>query len=144
MKCAGSLTDERTEVTPLEQARALRATFKDAIQRLRPEAEGEQKHGTPDALQFEILSREYLLALPTRAISRRLGISESTLHRYRREATGHLARELEWQENCLARSQSRPTSGAISRAGEAGSSEKDPIPAVSPHVRLLPRRQATG
>src|SRR5437870_11234924 len=131
------------EVSPLERARTLREIFQEAIQQLRPESETGREPGTPEALQFEILADEYLRAVPTRTISHRLGISESTLHRYRREAIGHLAREIEWREKRLGR-RKELRFGAVTRAAAIPESADVVAPTLAAGLRLLPDKQSIG
>ena len=86
--------------TPLEQAQALRTALVEAIERLKPR-DPDATPGAPAALQYYVLHEAYVLGLPTRAITTRRGISESTFHRNRREAVAILARELARQEERL-------------------------------------------
>jgi hypothetical protein len=98
---AGAI-DRRTEqLTPLDRAHALRDALVAAIERLRPES-SEVGSPRPDAAQHTILHDAYVQGLPVKAILARNGISESTFHRYRRDATLVLARELASQEQALA------------------------------------------
>jgi hypothetical protein len=88
------------EATPLEQAQALRELLIAAVQRLQPS--GPRSNGQPSVLQHDIVCEEYLLGMSTKQILVRHSISESTLHRQRREAIRILARELHRQEQLLA------------------------------------------
>jgi len=118
------------ELTPLEQARALRRLVNDAIQQLNSGAADSVVGCGPDTLQFQILAKEYLQELPTRAIALRHSISESTLYRYRREAIQILARELQWQEESLARRLAAPARNAGQRARLEESRSMRPVPAL--------------
>jgi hypothetical protein len=89
------------DATPLEQAQALRTAIVEGIERLKPK-DADAAPGAPAALQFHVLHEAYVLGLPTRAITTRRAISESTFHRNRREAVAILARELARQEERLS------------------------------------------
>ena len=93
--------DGSSDLTPLQQAQALRETLTAAIERLKP-SELDQAASTPGALQYLILRQEYLLGLPNKQIMIRHSISEGTFHRNRREASRILAGELGRQEDLLA------------------------------------------
>ncbi len=86
--------------TPLQRAHLLRETLLAAIERLRPS--GDFSPSTPAALQYEILRQEYVAGLPNKQIMTRLGVSESTFHRNRREAVAAVARELARAEDLRA------------------------------------------
>jgi hypothetical protein len=76
---------------------ALRALLVEAIDRLKAR-EGEQ------TLYHAILHEEYVQGHPTARIMTRHAISESTFHRYRRDAIRAVALDLTSQEETLARS----------------------------------------
>src|SRR5581483_6484395 len=100
----GWAEQQAREPTPLQQARALREVLVAAVERLRPQAgENPSRDLTrPDAAHYLILRNAYVDGLPTKAIMVRNSISESTFHRYRRDAVSILARELAGQERALA------------------------------------------
>ncbi|MEO6398046.1 MAG: hypothetical protein ABIP13_06225 [Tepidiformaceae bacterium] len=95
--------DGHADVTPLHQARALRAALIAGIERLK-DAGGV---GAMDGghVRYVILYDEYVLGRPNNQIMARHSISESTFHRYRREAIRALASELERGEEILSREQ---------------------------------------
>jgi hypothetical protein len=101
---AGTSNTRPGQPTPLEAARTLREVLVSAIERMRPGGAAEPGHGAPrpDAAQHAILHEEYVQGMSTKAIMVRHSISESTFHRYRREATLILARELVGQERLLS------------------------------------------
>jgi hypothetical protein len=76
---------------------ALRALLVEAIDRLKAR-EGEQ------TLHHAILHEEYVQGHPTARIMTRHAISESTFHRYRRDAIRAVVLDLTSQEETLARS----------------------------------------
>ena len=78
---------------------ALRAALVDAIDRLKPAQGAESGEQT---LHYAILHDEYVLGHSTVRIMTRRSISESTLHRYRREAIRAVAQDLETREEALA------------------------------------------
>jgi hypothetical protein len=98
---AGAIDGRAEQLTPLDRAHALRDALVATIERLRPEA-GEGGTPRPDVAQHTILHDAYVQGLTVKAIMARNGISESTFHRYRRDATLVLARELASQEHALA------------------------------------------
>jgi hypothetical protein len=89
------------DATPLEQAQAVREVLVAAIDRLKP-ANDEVRPGAPEALQYHILYERYVLQRSTRHVMTRRSISESTFHRYRRDAVSAVARQLEAQEELVA------------------------------------------
>ena len=95
--------DRHADATPLHQARALRAALIACIERLK-DAGGV---GATDAghVRYVILYDEYVLGRPNNQIMTRYSISESTFHRYRREAIRALASELARGEEILSREQ---------------------------------------
>jgi hypothetical protein len=88
-------------MTPLDKVQLVRASVISAIEKF--SMSGAQKHGETEALQYLILHDEYVLNRPIRAIITRYSISESALHRHRREGISALATELAAQEAMLAR-----------------------------------------
>lgn len=86
-----------SEPTPLEKAQALREVLIAAIDRLRPSGETIGSVA-PQALQYHILHEAYVQRKPTSYIMTRYSISESTLHRNRRDAVSAVARHLQAQE----------------------------------------------
>jgi hypothetical protein len=93
------LSDPRLAGTSLFRARALRSALVAGIETLRTSG-GE---GLPEAesLRYTILHEEYVLGRPNTQIMVRHSISESTFHRYRREAARLLGQELARQEEML-------------------------------------------
>lgn len=91
-----------TEPTPLEQVQTLREVLVSSIELMNPAGNGGHA-APPDALQYHILYKQYVLGTPTRHIMTRYSIAESTYHRYRREAVSALANHLEAQEEQLRR-----------------------------------------
>jgi hypothetical protein len=91
----------RGDPTPLEQAQTLRQVLISAVERLKPAATTSGR-GAGDMLYF-VLDGLYLRGLSTRQIMTQCSISESTLHRYRREGIRVLAQELSEQEELLRR-----------------------------------------
>jgi hypothetical protein len=71
---------------------------------MRPELGASPERATPrpEAAYYTILHEAYVQGLPVKVILARNSISESTFHRYRRDATLVLARELASQEGALA------------------------------------------
>ena len=99
---------ERTaDMSPLARARLLREVIVDALRELSPVADRRELYAGPRALCFDVLAQEYLQEIPTKVISMRRGISESTLYRYRREAIRILAWQLLWQEERARRNAAR-------------------------------------
>lgn len=97
---AAGASGGRPELTPLEQAHALRQALTSAIERLKP-YESETSMLSPSALQYHILLDEYLRGMPNKQLMTRYSISESTFHRNRREAIAILAQELGKEEELL-------------------------------------------
>jgi len=87
--------DANLDQTPLERGRALRKVLDTAI-------EGLADPAGATALQHDIIHEEYQVGRSNKEIVARHHISESTLHRYRRDAILVLARELKHQEERLA------------------------------------------
>ncbi|MBI2887362.1 MAG: hypothetical protein HYY02_09150 [Chloroflexi bacterium] len=58
--------------------------------------------GELEALQYHILREEYVLGMSTRHIMVRHSVSESTFHRYRRDAIVALAGEMARQEELIS------------------------------------------
>jgi hypothetical protein len=85
---------------PPSRHQALRALLVEAIDRLRPPAGVGPGESAPYHL---ILHEEYVLGHSTARIMARYSISESTLHRYRRDAIRAVAQDLTAQEEALAR-----------------------------------------
>ncbi len=85
--------------SPLANAQALREALLTAIEKLRP-ADGNDS--SVQSQQYRILHEEYVIGRTTRMIMARLSISESTLHRYRREAIGAVASDLALREAQLS------------------------------------------
>jgi len=102
-------TGQATKIamTPLDKVQLLRASLVSAMEKL--SVVGGQGRGEPEALQYLILHDEYVLNRPVKAILTRYSISESGLHRHRREAISALANELASRENALA----RPTESVV-------------------------------
>jgi hypothetical protein len=98
------------ELTPLERARALRETLLSALRRLHPDGVVKAGGGGETA-RFNVLWNAYVDGMPTRQIMHRYAISESTLHRYRRDGVRALARELSEQEDLLRRTEPDVASG---------------------------------
>jgi hypothetical protein len=94
----GKRPADRDESTPLERAQALREVLVAAIERLDPG----DKEVTDEALQYRVLREEYILGMSTKYIWARHAISDSTLHRRRREGLHALAKELSTRERILA------------------------------------------
>jgi hypothetical protein len=96
--------------TPLNQAHLMREALSQAIERLRPGPTGETDRtaARPETLHYDILYEEYVQGMATRAIMLRHSVSESTFHRYRRDATRTLAHELSRQEQLLGSNGHRP------------------------------------
>jgi hypothetical protein len=69
---------------------------------MRPGGDLGRDRGSAKTDPYDILYEEYIEGMPTKAVMRRHSISESTLHRYGRDATLALARELEERERVLA------------------------------------------
>ena len=88
------------ELTPLEQAQALRDLLISTIDQLKP-LDGDVSIGSPGALQYHILREEYLQGLLNKQIMARHNISEGTFHRNRRQAIATLAQELQLRERSL-------------------------------------------
>ena len=82
----------------------LRTVLMASIQRLN-EAGGTGPTETTN-VRYLILHDEYVLGRPNHQIMTRRSISESTFHRYRREAIRALASELAQQEELLSAAQS--------------------------------------
>jgi hypothetical protein len=93
--------------TPLEQAQLLRQVLESSMEALK-KAAGPDLPPEGKALQYLILHEEYVLGRPNTSIMTRHSISESTFHRYRREAIHAIAAELAAQEALLARPASQP------------------------------------
>jgi hypothetical protein len=91
--------------TPLEQAHALRQVLISAVERLRP-ADAPDSRGSRDMLHG-VLDGVYLKGMSIRQTMSQFSISESTLHRYRREGIRVLAQELGEQEESFRLDQSR-------------------------------------
>ena len=90
-----------SEPTPLEQAQALREVLTVAIDRMKP---ANRAAGSAQTLHHAILSEEYVLGMSNKHIMQRYKIgSESSFHRYRREAIAGVAGELRKQEELLAK-----------------------------------------
>ena len=89
-----------SEHTPLQRARALRAVLIACIERLKDA--GGAGSTEAERVRYVILYDEYVLGRPNNQIMTRYSISESTFHRYRREAIRALASELARQEEILS------------------------------------------
>ena len=89
------------EMMQLDYARTLRAVLLACIERIKDT--GVANLGDGESGRFMILHDEYVLGRPNSQIMIRYSISESTFHRYRREAIAALARELARQEELAAR-----------------------------------------
>ena len=94
-----ALPDPATERTSLYRARALRAAIVGGIEELR--ASGGHGLSEVESLRYTILHEEYVLGRPNQQIIMRHNISESTFHRYRREASRLLGQELARREQSL-------------------------------------------
>lgn len=92
-----------SEITPLQRARVLREVLMACIERLK-DAGGT---GPTEAagVRYLILHDEYVVGRPNHQIMTRHSISESTFHRYRREAIRAVASELARQEELLSAEQ---------------------------------------
>ena len=99
--------ERAADMSPLARAGVLREVIVEAMRRLSPVANGRELYAGPRALPFDVLAQEYLQEIPTKVISMRRGISESTLYRYRREAIRILAWQLLWQEERARRHAAR-------------------------------------
>ena len=95
-------TGPMAEPTPLEQVHALRKAIESSIELMNPGGSNGRATG-PEAIQYHILNKQYVLRKPTRHIMTRYSIAESTYHRYRRDAVSVLASHLEAQEEQLRR-----------------------------------------
>ena len=95
------LNGESTDPSALEQAQALHRILSDAVERLRPPERADS--ATPESLQYHIIHDEYVKEYSTKQIVAIYSISESTLHRYRRQGIDVMAGDLLKQEQRLAR-----------------------------------------
>jgi len=95
------LNGQATEASPLELANALHTTLIGAIDRLKPP--DRQDAAAPESLQYHIIHDEYVADRATKDIMLRYNISESTLHRYRRQAIEVIAGDLMKQEQRVSR-----------------------------------------
>ena len=84
--------------TSLEQAQAMSDVLRAAIERLHPADAPEARDASDRVMASEVLADRYLRGLSPRQIMSRRNISESTVHRYRREGIRVVARELREQE----------------------------------------------
>lgn len=94
-----TLSATARSAAPLEQAQVLREVLVAAVERLKPPDLALGGDGVADSLQYQILREEYILERPTRQILVRHAVSESTFHRYRRNAIEVLARDLAAHES---------------------------------------------
>jgi hypothetical protein len=94
------LNGQSTDPSPLEQAQALHRILSDAVERLRPPDRVD--YATPESLQYHIIHDEYVKQYSTKQIVAVYSISESTLHRYRRQGIDVIAGDLLKQEQRLA------------------------------------------
>jgi hypothetical protein len=108
--CREQNDGRRGAPTPLEQARALRGILLAALRRLKPDDMVDGRVGG-EMLRFQILSDAYVDGKSSRQIMTRYGISESTLHRYRRDGVRVLAQELGEQEELLRRDEPDSAAG---------------------------------
>lgn len=90
----------RGEATSLEQGRALREVFVEAIERLKPAGYRPGAGPAPagQALHYHIVHERYVLERPVANVVTRHNISDRTLFRERERAVRSLARELLQQE----------------------------------------------
>ena len=95
------LNGQSTDPSLLEQAQALHRVLSDAVERLRPPERVDS--ATPESLQYHIIHDEYVKEYSTKQIVAIYSISESTLHRYRRQGIDVMAGDLLKQEQRLAR-----------------------------------------
>jgi transposase len=72
------------------------------MDRLKP-SDAVKGRGAGEMLRYHVLAGGYLEGMSTRQIMARYGISESTLHRYRRDGVRVLAQELGEQEARFSR-----------------------------------------
>jgi len=100
IRALGPPLADSSDITVLYRARGLRAALVAAIDELR--ASGGDGSPQGDALRYTILYEEYVLGRPNTQIMIRHSISESTFHRYRREAARLLGDELARREQRLA------------------------------------------
>jgi hypothetical protein len=94
------LADPTADRTSLSRARALRSALVAGIEELR--TAGGHGIAEMESLRYTILHEEYVLGRPNQQIMMRHNISESTFHRYRREAARLLGQELGRRERLLA------------------------------------------
>jgi hypothetical protein len=92
--------------TPLESAQRLRLVMDTALSKLLRLGASDSATGHPEALQYQILNEHYVGGRPASYSMTRHSISESTFHRYRREAIRAIATDLAAQEAMLARASS--------------------------------------
>jgi hypothetical protein len=97
---AAGMPPDATPPTPLEKAQLMRQVLDGSIDVLKKAVGGHLPGG--HALRYEIIFEEYVLGRPNTAIMMRLGVSESTFHRQRREAIQALASDLAAREQHLS------------------------------------------
>ena len=107
----------------MEQAQALREVLVTSVARLKPHRDTVGSAAERGLLQYNILHEEYVRGRPNAEIIARLNIAPATLFRNRRDAVSALARDLEVQEEGLAR---RDGTGPAGQAGVSGSESNDP------------------
>ena len=95
--CRERLNGRGGDPTSLEQAQVLGEVLRTAVERLKPD-DATAGRGTGEMLRYHVLFDAYIRGLSSKQIMTRYGISESTLHRHRREGVRVVAQELIEQE----------------------------------------------
>ncbi len=123
--------------TPLGQAQVLRLVLVASIEKLKLATEA-LPPGHPSTLQHLILRDEYVFGRPNNQIITRHSISESTFHRYRREAIRALAADLSAQEALLRDSGPHAQAARdFSSDSHESTAAKEPAKASAPFRTIL-------